>query len=47
MLLLGEDDCAIDDELNRRLAMGEKGSKYNVSAAISQFQGAGLSWGGG
>jgi site-specific DNA-cytosine methylase len=45
MLLLGEDDCAIDDELNRRLAMGEKGSKYNVSAAISQFQGAGLSWG--
>ena len=44
-LLLDEDDPAIDDELNRRLAMGDTDSRYNVCAAISTFQGAGLSWG--
>jgi len=44
-LLLGDDDQAIDDELNRRLAAGEKDSKYNVGAAISQFQSGGLSLG--
>ena len=44
-LLLSDDDPAVDLELNRRLAMGQKTTQYNVNAAISQFSGVGLSWG--
>lgn len=44
-LLLSDDDPAVDLELNRRLAIGQKTTQYNVNAAISQFSGVGLSWG--